>query len=154
MQITLKNVKISASLSEETTAFTASLYLNGVARGTVSNRGHGDPIWFSDRQAEVELEAYAKTLPAFSDPRLGITDLPQSAEMLVGEVLERHQVTTALQRRMNGKVMYLRDGGIYETKRFDKATLPQALLHFRSKGYRILNDLPLSEAVDLYMAHA
>lgn len=153
MQITLKNVKISASLSEETTAFTATLYLNGVARGTVSNRGHGDPIWFSDRQAEVELEAYAKTLPAFSDPRLGITDLPQSAEMLVGEVLERHQITTTLTRKMRQRVMYVRDGGVYETKTFTAATMPQALQHFRAKGYQILNDLPLPEAVDLFMMH-
>lgn len=41
MQISLKSVRISESLSEETTAFTARLYVDGKATADVRNSGHG-----------------------------------------------------------------------------------------------------------------
>ena len=41
MNIKLKNVKHAPSLSEETEAFTASLYINGKHAGYAKNAGHG-----------------------------------------------------------------------------------------------------------------
>jgi hypothetical protein len=43
MVIELRKVKYSASLSEETAAFTADLYFDGVKVGTASNHGTGGP---------------------------------------------------------------------------------------------------------------
>lgn len=41
MEITIKNLKIARSLSEETTAYTATIYVDGVATFAASNHGHG-----------------------------------------------------------------------------------------------------------------
>ena len=41
MKIELKNIKVSLSLSDETYAFTASLYVDGKKIGMLSNRGCG-----------------------------------------------------------------------------------------------------------------
>lgn len=41
MQIVTKNLKIARSLSEETTAYTATIYVDGVATFAASNHGHG-----------------------------------------------------------------------------------------------------------------
>lgn len=41
MKIEVRNLKVSASLSEETTAYTATIYVNGQKAFAASNRGHG-----------------------------------------------------------------------------------------------------------------
>lgn len=41
MKIELKKIKISEHMSEETTAFTAEIYINGVNAGYAKNDGHG-----------------------------------------------------------------------------------------------------------------
>lgn len=43
MLLTLKNISFSEALSEETNAFTADVYLDGVKRATASNHGQGGP---------------------------------------------------------------------------------------------------------------
>jgi hypothetical protein len=41
MQITLKNLKISKFMSEETTCFQATIYVDGKKAGMAQNDGHG-----------------------------------------------------------------------------------------------------------------
>lgn len=64
--ITLKAIKVSHSLSEETIAFSANLYFNDKKVGTCSNRGCGGPchVELTDRALYPQLEAYATALPA------------------------------------------------------------------------------------------
>ncbi|TAM96680.1 MAG: hypothetical protein EPN39_13195 [Chitinophagaceae bacterium] len=68
MKIELKNIHYSEQLSEETAAFSASLYINGYKAGTVSNQGHGGatnytPFNEKGRQLIKEAKAYCKSLP-------------------------------------------------------------------------------------------
>lgn len=68
MKIELKGIHYSAQLSEETSAFSANLYINGYKVATTSNRGHGGstdyvPINEKGRQLIKEAEAYCKSLP-------------------------------------------------------------------------------------------
>ncbi len=68
MNIELKNIKHSPSLSEETEAFTANIYIDGVLAGYASNRGHGGPTDYSHTNEKgLELirkaEEYCKGLP-------------------------------------------------------------------------------------------
>lgn len=67
MKIELKSIKHSPSMSEETEAFTAELYLNGKKAGFVRNDGRGgctDYQAYKDYQTMVRLaEEHAKTLP-------------------------------------------------------------------------------------------
>ena len=64
MNITLKNLKIARHLSEETTAFTATIYVDGMSVGHVKNDGQGGSNSYGlTREWEEKLEAHAKSLP-------------------------------------------------------------------------------------------
>ena len=63
--IELKNVKIAWNMSEETTAFTATLYIDGAAAAYVKNEGTGGDNHprFMDRNLEKEFHEFCKSLP-------------------------------------------------------------------------------------------
>jgi hypothetical protein len=63
--VQLKNVKVSHHMSEETTAFTATLYINGKRAAYVKNTGQGGDNWprFIDRNVETAFHAMCKALP-------------------------------------------------------------------------------------------
>ena len=63
--IQLKNVKIAWNMSEETTAFTATLYIDGAKAAYVKNEGTGGDNHprFMDRELEKEFHEFCKSLP-------------------------------------------------------------------------------------------
>ena len=63
--IQLKNVKIAWNMSEETTAFTATLYIDGAKAAHVKNEGTGGDNHprFIDRELEKEFHEFCKSLP-------------------------------------------------------------------------------------------
>ena len=63
--IQLKNVKIAWHMSEGTTAFTATLYIDGKKAAYVKNEGRGGDNHprFMDRELEKEFHEFCKTLP-------------------------------------------------------------------------------------------
>ena len=63
--IQLKNVKVAWNMSEETTAFTATLYIDGAAAAYVKNEGTGGDNHprFMDRNLEKEFHEFCKSLP-------------------------------------------------------------------------------------------
>ena len=63
--IQLKNVKIAWHMSEGTTAFTASLYIDGKKAADVKNEGRGGDNHprFMDRELEKEFYEFCQTLP-------------------------------------------------------------------------------------------
>jgi hypothetical protein len=65
MTIELKNVKVAHHMSEETTAFTATLYINGKKAAHVKNDGRGgdNHPWFLDRELEKDFHEFCKSLP-------------------------------------------------------------------------------------------
>lgn len=65
MKIELKNLKYFASLSEETNAFTANLYINGKVCGVAKNSGHGGETYVlvSNRELYNQFLEHLKTLP-------------------------------------------------------------------------------------------
>ncbi len=67
MKITLKNLKIAEHMSEETTAFTADLIVDGVNVGSAKNGGHGGSTDYRANEGKRELlkkaEEFCKTLP-------------------------------------------------------------------------------------------
>lgn len=81
----LKKVSHNARLSEETEAFVADLYVNGVKRGEVKNEGRGGCNFYSDRTVQAELDAYGKTIPPLVTKDF---ELVYDADLLVGEVLD------------------------------------------------------------------
>jgi len=69
MNIELKKIKVSLSQSEETTAFTADIYIDGKNAGYAKNDGHGGCTLIGSydskgRELLESAEAYCATLPA------------------------------------------------------------------------------------------
>lgn len=68
MKIELKNIHFSEQLSEETNAFSANLYIEGIKAGSTSNRGHGGPTTYQvaderGRKLIADAEVYCGSLP-------------------------------------------------------------------------------------------
>jgi hypothetical protein len=86
--VELRGVKIAANMSEETIAFTGSLYINGQKAADCKNDGQGGPNFarFTDREMEKAFDAYCHALPPepVTDDwaiERGFTSLPMDAEL-------------------------------------------------------------------------
>lgn len=92
MKIELKNIKVALHLSEETTAFTADLYINDVKSAHVRNDGHGGPDLYTsynpkDWPVIKQAETYCKTLPP---EKTTYGSLPMDLELYIGNLLTNH----------------------------------------------------------------
>jgi len=68
MEIELRKIHHSVQLSEETEAFTANIYINGIHAGHAQNRGSGGPTDYyheneKGRELIVQAEKWCKSLP-------------------------------------------------------------------------------------------
>jgi hypothetical protein len=152
MKIELKNIKYSAFMSEETTAFEATIYVDGSKAGFASNRGHGDPINIYPHDLQVRLDEYGSTLPVMHYHGL---DLKQDAESLINNVLSDWLISKDLKKLLSSRILFTRtDNRILQTKKLDKAVLERTLateaLYKPLMAVKILNQLPFSEALAVY----
>lgn len=100
MKIELKNIRHSEALSEETNAFTASLYINGIKVGIAKNRGYGGPTDYQafdeeGRKLVKEAEVYCKSLPPYVNPDILKEDgkpleFKMDLELFIDNLLEDH----------------------------------------------------------------
>lgn len=106
MKIELKSIKFSESLSEETNAFTANIYINDKKVGYCKNDGQGGCTDYNADSRELrpiiaEAEAYCKTLP----PEIWRgKEFPQSLESVINNQLENWLTAKAVakaKKRMN-----------------------------------------------------
>jgi hypothetical protein len=165
VNIELKGIKYAAFASEETNCFSATLYIDGVKCGTVSNEGHGGPDNFSDHAAEKRLNEYAKTLPPVTWQ--GHT-LNMSAELIVGDLFEKWQKDQAaakerkkLENDLKVRLLWTKKGekGIYQTGKMEPAKIKAYLIN--ETAWRaakpeidvILNALPFDKAWPVYDAN-
>ncbi len=88
----IKALKISKALSEETLAYTATLYVNGQRAARLVSRGHGGPVEinFIDRNLETFVIESLKgdSVSTFS----GYAGLEHKVDDLVNEASEEQQV--------------------------------------------------------------
>lgn len=139
-RIELRRVSYNARLSQETPAFAADVWIDGVKCGEARNEGTGGPhhIWPPDLRRR--LDEHARTLPPLP-PMYGMKDpLPMDAELLIGEILERHLAGKDLQRALRTKYLLVgADGRLYQcSKKGPKPKEP------------VLNDMPFEQALVLY----
>jgi len=95
MNIELKNIKHFPSLSEETEAFTANIYINGIQAGHAKNSGHGgstDYYHNNDKGRELihKAEAYCKGLPDKQFPKdqyMEAFSIPMSLEQYIDDLV-------------------------------------------------------------------
>lgn len=95
MQIQLKNIHVAGYLSQETTAFTADLYINSVKAAHCSNDGQGGatsyyPHALEHRVLITEAEEYCKELPAMPVP-LGseVVNVPMTLELYINNQVHK-----------------------------------------------------------------
>lgn len=113
MEITMKSVKFSEALSQETNAFTANLYVDGKKVGYIRNEGHGgetmvQPIDGNSRAKFKEAEEYCKSLPPYTygDPKI---EIPMNLSMYVDDLMEKwlkEKEAKKIAKKMNTRLMW------------------------------------------------
>lgn len=161
MKITLKNVKYSAAMSEETHCFTADVLLDGVLSARARNEGHGGSTDLFEVKpgALAKLDAYAATLPPvvsnIKDAKSpnGFFTFDMDSEGLVNDALEEHLTRKKFKAALKHP-LYV-SGGECFTQKVRKASATREQISTAIKAEYpdaiILNDLPEEEAFALFV---
>ena len=153
--ITLKSVKYYAGMSEETHAYSATVYFNNRPCAKVSNRGHGGPDeeYITNQAAWKDMMLYIAALPKkkssfFPD------GMPQDLEGICCDLVNDFYAARDLKRLMAKRVVYTRKGkpGIYQTQCVKAATLDKWIKQIGDdyKTERVLNSTPFTAALAIF----
>lgn len=170
----LRNVKHSRSLSEETPAYTAALYVDGKLFCTIRNHGHGgcddyDPprgVTGAALDAAIrELDERVKaTFPKIDVSEMyrkpaGSEWMEQSLEGVCHQLLADAEFAAMLRRDISKKVLFQKPGSasIWEVRIPPQAkaqaggvSLVIATVKKTHGIERTLNEMPFAEALTLY----
>jgi hypothetical protein len=140
MNIELKNVTYSKALSQETSAYTADIWVDGKKRGTVRNQGQGGCDDIYPRELARDLAVHAATLPPTDCYG---TMLKPSVEMVLGELLEKYLAAKELKRIFKKKCLFIAaDGKLYSVLGLKPP----------KDAVRVLNMIPFDQALEAYIA--
>lgn len=109
MKLELKNIKIYASLSEETTCYTASLWANGKRVAICKNSGRGecsdiDFINGNNCSEAIEIQEYCRNNPVvswFGDKKYTYYDVATRVEEMVIE----YQMKQIVKKKQNNEIL-------------------------------------------------
>lgn len=162
MKIELRKIDYSASLSEETNAFSAEVWIDGRKEGWAQNHGTGGPTNVQPDTLRLRLDEYGKTLPKVDigaslggEPHL----IVQDAEWIVGHMLDDWILLRDLRKRLKKRVLYIELGkhGIMQTKVLPPERIRQILGSAELKAkWRVetwLNGVSEEEALKLFREH-
>lgn len=163
--ITLKNLKTMDKLSEETTCFTATVYVDGKKFVEAGNTGHGGedrfyPIGDVTHADIGDLQNRIRdTYPQFNlahddeEPRLIDMDL----SLVIGDLIAEDRWLKDYRRTSKTKVLFIKpdEKAIYQMPLKKTHTLAQHVAFILSKtpGAVILNEKPEAEGLALYKAN-
>lgn len=157
MKIELRNIKTAQFASRETQCFSATLIVDGVNYGTVSNDGQGGCHYYDKPGIATKLNEYGKTLPIEkADVGNGQTfDYQPDADGLVDKVLTDHLIQKDFQRAIKSRVLFTKAGSpsIFQTRTMKADQLRTCLKDIRRHlpdADKVLNLLPATEALTLY----
>lgn len=98
MELTLRSIKIAKHLSEETTAFTATVYIDGKKAGFARNDGRGGSnfVDWTDYGLAAEYKAWLEkeTMPRQdpNDPeKIWLVEPQYRLDLLISEALDAHE---------------------------------------------------------------
>lgn len=108
MKITLKRLKVYPRLSEETTAFNADVYADGVLIAYAQNDGHGGETRIDAAKPELrakvaEAEAWAKTLPPITSE---VGALPMHFDFYIDMLVGVYETASHRKNKANGFVTW------------------------------------------------
>lgn len=101
MKIELKAYRPSHLMSEETTAFTATIYVDGKHRGRVMNNGQGGPNRYAGDVQDVA--SFARSLP---NRETEYGSLPNDLDLMVSDLIDKLEHARFLKRHTKTKVMF------------------------------------------------
>lgn len=154
--IQLKAIKYSSSMSEETLAFTAKLYFNGKALGTVENRGYG-----GSHEYDFDYVALDKRLRNEAPPAEGFFgetpySLEYTLELFCNDEVNNYLTERDLKRLLRKRILFKQTPtaeSLRETNAYRSTGHAELLKDYVKNKYPkaiILNDLPLADAVGIY----
>lgn len=106
MKITLKNLKAYPAMSAETLCFKATLYINDVKSGEVSNDGHGGAHRYQNRETEKRLADYAAYLPPYECNSM---TLHHDADSLIDLEIEFMSFKKDVLRKLSNRLVFSRN---------------------------------------------
>lgn len=155
--IELKSIDLAASLSEETPAYTAKLFVDGVHFANVSNHGHGgsDDVHFVGGHTWDDYKALEERVKATypSTDYDGLV-IEESIEGLCHAAAWRSVELRNFRSTLSRKVLIVMDGKVYTLKgKKSQSLIDAAAKHYGDKAV-VLNNLPVEEAFNLYTTTA
>ena len=153
MKLTLKNLKVSEHLSEETTAFTATVYIDGKRAFTARNDGRGGENMLESLKEDRGIIDRAQTYFASLPPETSeYGDLPMSLDFAISLAVDEALHLKDMRRCLK-KVTVKTPEGIATFKASFKPT-PQNLAYIAQKypDYVILNTLSEDDALQIWKA--
>lgn len=158
MKLTLKNLKIMKSLSEETLCFSATAYVDGKKAFEVSNRGHGGCHDYRahDEALLDKADAYAKSLPPYvwadapTADHCEIRQIPYDLDMLVDDLIDAIELEKRV-KRLLAKVVMIEDGKVYTFNAPRRLDVFERIKAKHPAGM-ILNTMRLVDAIDAIRA--
>lgn len=159
MKIELRKVSHSKSLSEETPAYTAQVWVDGVHFCDVSNHGQGggdclvrlgrgkstDDIIALNERCKAELPKWKSEW----DNSENETDLELWCHLELGRI----DLEKTVKRDLANKVLFVKpDGKLYQinTKKASVDRKVELIAKLRNEGHKVLNEMTLAEAVKVY----
>lgn len=150
----LRGLKASLSLSEETLAYTARLFVNGKFFCSVSNHGTGGPEEYGIHGKELEdlqrlvSQTFPKMILKDGEKKIEYeTDLDCECQKMVGEDCDRK----SLKRRLKTKVIFkLGEKMMEATMRYNELVASRIMKKYPEAI--ILNPMEFEEAFSLYNA--
>jgi hypothetical protein len=144
MKIELKKIRVVEAFSEETTAFSADLYINGKLVGYTKNDGHGGETDVychggfdsPNRKAIDEAEVWAKSQPNYN--RDGFNDIPMTLDfyidLIVDSYLRAKDEAKMKKAQMKEIQVGVPNSGTYRRYHWVGATLAQMAAKPSGKG--------------------
>ena len=157
MQIELKKLKVVAALSEETTCYTAEVWIDGARAFLASNRGHGAMDDFHQVGSLTETEVNAWLAANRTAIRLGNVVLEHNLEFELAALITRNEETKRLRRSFKKQLIVIDDGAVYGYPL--KGRAPSAVadaIRQRRPNIRVVNDddTAIDDAITIMIAKA
>jgi hypothetical protein len=107
MKITIKNLKVCEAMSEETTAYNATIYIDGEKAFNASNDGRGASDRFDriGKATEAEVNCWVKA--HIAPTQYGSGSYEADLEAVVCDLIEAAQAEKRLNRMIKSKVLVI-----------------------------------------------
>lgn len=163
MKIELRNIKVHLGLSDETYAYTGTVYVDGKKAVEVSNQGHGGPDMQGDigggRKTVEKLNAWiAANEPPLDMSKYKMADIPADLEHWCHRKVSEFLDLRDMRRALRSSVVFEDGKGALRTLKYNRGRKPDAALREQARdkhgAVRILNELSEAAAFEIWQASA